>query len=248
MQRAPSILSYHYDEKKSLTVQWDIDKFFDSSVLPDDVDIEINNFLYKKNLGGSARSIEIPADKLSVFRGNEIQFTVAFVWVGNPGNVQRATVGILLLNGVGQSVDHKVKTPQAKIESVEPTTLKNVNRITVSWSGYSYTDGKITWGQVGQVNREHSFRPGKNGAQPDYAGRFSTSGALPPGELFEFRVQVRNTLTGQDFSPPATVFACSVRNTNSARQFLKASGVSPKGSLRQYFHSTNSLRTLMGLR
>jgi hypothetical protein len=244
MQRAPSITSYGYNTDGSLTVTWEIDTFFESSESPNDVSVEINNLTYKDNLGGGARSLTIPSSDIARFTGVAIIITIVFVWSGTPSNAQRSSVTVPLPGYSGQPVSGRQEAPNVTIVAIKPKTLQNPNQITIAWSGKSYTDGQVIWGQVGGSKTQFNFKPGNRGTQPDYTGQFTTGGSLVSGVMYEFTVQVRNTFQSQAYYPTLLSIRSAV-NFRSVKAFLKASGKASSGSLKSVLGQRVSLRQIM---
>ena len=242
--RPPDILGYSWASDGTLTVTWAVDTFFGDSSDPDDVSVEINNAPYKQHLGSDARSIDIPATEIKqLLPGSSFVVTVVFEW---PGDMQRSSMIVPLSGGIPVG-SNSFPSPTLKVVAIQPKTIQTQNQITISWVGYSYTDGTITWGPLqgsSPTRISKSFKPGSKNGEPDYTGSY-TANPLPPNLLIWFNVEVDNKLQGETAS--SSITARSANNFHSVRAFLVASGIHFPANVRVAIGHGGSLRGEMGI-
>ena len=242
--RPPDCTGYSWASDGALTVTWAVDTFFGDSSDPNDVSVEINNAPYKQHLGSDAQSTDIPAaDVEKLLPASSFAVTVVFEWTDD---MQRSSVIVPLAGGtpVGSS---SFPAPTLKVVAIQPKTMQTQNQITISWAGFSYTDGTITWGPLqGQspTRISKSFKPGSKHGEPDYTGSYTTD-PLPPNLLIWFNVEVVNKFQGDTAS--SSIAARSANNFHSVRAFLAASGIHSPASVRGAIGRGGSLRGEMGI-
>ncbi len=242
--RPPDIIGYSWASNGTLTVTWAVDTFFGDSSDPDDVSVEINNVSYKQNLGSDATSIDIPAADIKKLPGSSFAVTVVFEW--NTGDMQRSSVPVPLSGGIPVG-SNSFPAPTLKVVAIQPKTIQTQNQITISWVGFSYTDGTITWGPLqgpSPTRISKSFKPGSKNGEPDYTGSYTTD-PLPPNLLIWFNVEVVNKFQGETAS--SSITARSANNFHSVRAFLVASGIHFPASVRGAIGHGGSLRGEMGI-
>lgn len=136
-------------------------------------------------------------------------------------------------------------TPRLAVVARQPRLLNRRNQVTISWSSYSFNDGDIYWGQLGQpLTRHQSIRPQSDN---DYHGQYTTDVETLSSARYQFRVQVKNSLTTNTWVSSDLVVTAS-ENFRSVRRFLTASGVPANTGIRGILRSakTSSLKEMMG--
>jgi hypothetical protein len=242
MSRKPPAITVQYLRPDgSVHLEWDLDSFFPDPEAPDQVWVELANWISPPQ-SGVTRSLDIPAAVVAQHPAGQITGSVVFRWIGPPDDVQGSP--FYLLTGSGDSSQPSgPPVPDVKLLARSPKTTRSGNLITISWSSYSYNDGNIIWGpHQAPDSFRHSIQP----SSAHYSGTFTTDQPLLPRETYVFRVQVKNSLsTNVWVQSRLSVIASD--NFHSVRQFLLAGGVNPATTLRAALPGTSSLRSVMGI-
>lgn len=196
-RKPPTIVAIYPLTDGSLRIEWDLDRFFEDPEHPEELE-EPHQVWVELPTGplppmdGSSRSFDIPAELLEAYAGGQLTGSVVFRWAGPPDDVLASAFGPIPVAGGGSRPGGSGQVPQTPVVTVvarHPKTSQRPNRITISWSSYSYTHGLVIWGPATDPERyTHKFRP----RGTVYTGEFTTDQPLSPRTAYRFLVRVEN--------------------------------------------------------
>lgn len=237
-RRSPAIVSVMSTEDGNVEVTWEVDSFFGDSEEPEKVLIDLNGAPFQQ-LDGDETSVEIPIATLTGLGTAVVIISVSFWWSGSPPEEQMSVVQLPVHHPSAGGV-YPAARPMVTVEHVRPRTVHAPATIAIAWKSNNYNDGNIFWGPQGAPPFVHSIRP----RGEVYNGVFTTDKPLIPSRLYEFKVEVRNTLYSPDWIS-TTILVRSAAETLSVREFLIASGKAPTTPLAGLVGAARSLRGML---
>jgi hypothetical protein len=217
-RRPPSIVSVTSTTEADVEVTWEVDTFFADSEAPEKVLIDLNGAPFKQ-LDGDETSVEIPLATLTSLGTPIVTISVSFWWSGSPPEEQMSVVQLPVQTGGAGGGVLPAARPVVTLERVQPRTVHGPSTIKIAWKSNNYNDGNIFWGPQGSTPFKHSIKP----KGEVYSGTFTTDKPLIPARLYEFKVEVRNTLHSPTWIS-TTIVVKSPADTLSVREFLATSG------------------------
>ncbi|MFJ7066796.1 hypothetical protein [Streptomyces sp. NPDC101115] len=241
-RKPPVVTVVQLTDEGALHLEWDLDRFFPDPEEPDEVWVELPHGLATEPMDGAVRETDVPAAQIQPYAGRVLAGSVVFKWAGPPDDVQGSAFPPVQVPG-GGTPGHTGQVPSVPVLAIvarEPKTLQHENRITISWSSYSYNSGDVFWGPHDQP-RLHTHNINPHGAH--YSGTFTTDHPLRPRTAYRFTVRVTNGFEHRTVESEITV--TSAANHSSVRRFLAESGVRTPTGLRGPLHGVRSLRAAM---
>lgn len=218
-RRPPAIVSVAPNSAGGIEVSWEVDSFFADSAEPEKVLVELNGIAFDE-LDGDDTSIEIPGSAIASLNVQILVVGIIFWWSGSPPEEQQSVVSVPVTSAGGGGGVVPAAKPVVTVVEVHQRTASAPSRITIAWKSNNYNDGNIIWGPTTAPTAfSRNIRPqGEN-----YSGTFATDQPLVPATLYQFKVEVRNTLQSPTWIS-TTIFVRSPEETLSVRAFLIASG------------------------
>ena len=216
----PTILSVVSTDDGGISIEWEVDTFFEGSETPDKVLIDLNGLSFQE-LEGDETSVEIPAATVAQL-GPQVAISISFWWAGPPVEEQMSSVTVAVNQGggAGNTGVLPAARPVVTLVRVQARTVSAPASITIAWRSNNYNDGNIFWGPVHEPTAfVRNIRP----IGEVYSGEFTTDKPLSASTQYVFKVEVRNTLHSPTWIS-TTIVVRSAVSTLSVRDFLTTSG------------------------
>lgn len=215
----------------SITVKWQLDPILNADP-PDSVEVFVDDIQFDPRLPSSSSEATIDSATAHALPGPVLAIRIDFIWSDGVESPQSSPVTLSWppsQSGSQRQVQGP-PVPTIRAVGVTPKTLQAQNAITIQWASNNFTDGRISWGPVGDAAAHvHSIKP--LDVPRDYSGSFTTDQPLDGGQRYQLTVAVINSFISTTWVSNAVVVR-SAENYHSLAAFLEASGVDESAGLR----------------
>jgi hypothetical protein len=230
-RQPPDIKEYGVADDWTVTVNWQLDPILLADA-PDSIEVFVDGSRFGPPLSPSSTEVTINSGTAHALPGPVLAIRIDFVWSDTFESPQSSAVRLPWppLASAGQTLTRGPSIPTVSVLGLTPKTLRTENAIAIEWASYSFNDGQISWGPVGDgAAHTHSIKPRE--VPKDYSGSFTTDQPLSGGRRYQFTVAVKNSLTTNVWVSK-TLIVRSADNYRSLAAFLDASGADPSAGVR----------------